>query len=157
MRGLLPLLALCLLPGAAMAGACAADRLEVRTAAGVSAFSVEIADDEAERAKGLMFRHELPQSQGMLFVYGWPQRVAFWMKNTLIPLDMLFIRTDGTVERIKSMAAPGDETPIPGGDDIQFVLEIGGGEAARLNIGEGAEIRHPAVDPVLAKWSCAAP
>ena len=90
----------------------------------------------------------------MLFVYDRAQPVSFWMKNTLIPLDMLFIGSDGRVRKVQENAVPRDETPIPGGDDIRYVLEIGGGLAARLGIGPGAELRHPSVDPALAAWPC---
>ena len=92
-------------------------------------FSVEVVDDAAERAQGLMFRESLPKFSGMLFVYETPQPVAFWMRNTLIPLDMLFFDGAGRLARIKRDATPHDETPIIGGDDIRYVLEINGGLA----------------------------
>jgi uncharacterized membrane protein (UPF0127 family) len=112
-------------------------------------------DDDAERAQGLMFRESLPKFAGMLFVYETPQPVAFWMRNTLIPLDMLFFDATGRLTRIASSAVPLDETPIPGGDDIRYVLEINGGLAGSLGIDLGAEIRHPALDQDAAAWSCA--
>ncbi|MCX7889269.1 MAG: DUF192 domain-containing protein [Rhodobacteraceae bacterium] len=119
-------------------------------------FRVEIADTPAERSRGLMFRDSLPDGAGMLFVYPAPGEVAFWMKNTLIPLDMIFIGPDGRVNGIRAMAAPGDLTPVPGPPGTQFVLEIGGGVAGRLGLREGAELRHPAVDPAAALWPCGA-
>jgi uncharacterized membrane protein (UPF0127 family) len=75
------------------------------------------------------------------------------MKNTLIPLDMIFADVTGRVTRVHSNATPGDTTPIDGGDDVAFVLEINGGLAARLGIGPGAELRHPAVGAAAA-WPC---
>ena len=113
--------------------------------------------DTAEgRAQGLMNRESLGRFSGMLFVYDTPQPVAFWMENTLIPLDMLFFDETGALRRIHENAVPLDRTPIPGGDDIRFVLEINGGLARTLGIEEGAELRHPAIDQTLAAWPCAA-
>lgn len=134
--------------------ACAPETAELRGAFGQARFHVEIADTVAERNKGLMFREKLASSAGMLFVYDKPQSVAFWMKNTLIPLDMIFADATGKVRRVHENAVPGDLTAIPGGDDIQFVLEINGGMARRLGITEGAELRHPAVAPEKALWPC---
>ena len=133
---------------------CRPDVAELRWPGGSARFRVEIADDESERARGLMYRENLPAAAGMLFVYDRAQPVSFWMKNTLIPLDMLFIGPDGRVRKVQENAVPRDETPIPGGADIRYVLEIGGGLAARLGIGPGAELRHPSVDPALAAWPC---
>ncbi|AJE47704.1 hypothetical protein SAMN05443573_101551 [Celeribacter indicus] len=106
-------------------------------------FSVEIADDAPERARGLMHRESLAQSHGMLFVYEAPQQVAFWMENTLIPLDMIFTDRTGRVTRVHDSAVPLDRTPIPGGDEVLAVLEINGGLAAALGIGPGDMLRHP--------------
>ena len=89
-------------------------------------------DDAGERAQGLMFRESLPKFSGMLFVYETPQPVAFWMKNTLIPLDMLFFDAQGRLMRIQSQARPLDETPVVGGDNVRYVLEINGGLAEQL-------------------------
>lgn len=117
-------------------------------------FTIEIADDAAEVTRGLMHRESMPKSAGMLFIYPRPQRVAFWMRNTLIPLDMIFMGADGVVRKVHENAVPLDETPIPGGNDIQYVLEINGGLARMLGIDEGDELRHPALDPDLAAWPC---
>ncbi|WP_010139754.1 DUF192 domain-containing protein [Oceanicola sp. S124] len=140
------------LPGAAMA-ACRADRAEVLTEAGVQAFRVEIADDLAEQQQGLMYRESMALSQGMLFVYDSPRPLSFWMRNTLIPLDILFFDETGTLTTVQANARPLDETPLPGGVS-QFVLEINGGLAARMGITEGSRLRHPAVDPSLAAAAC---
>lgn len=137
--------------------ACQPDSLELRGPFGAARFNVELADTAAERAKGLMLRPEMAKSAGMLFVYDRPQHVAFWMKNTLIPLDMLFIDAQGRVVRLHANARVKDETPIDGGDDIAYVLEINGGLAARMGISEGAEVRHAAMDQASAVWPCSAP
>lgn len=134
--------------------ACAPEMLDLRGPGGVARFHVEIADTSAERNRGLMFRESMASSAGMLFVYDQPQEVAFWMKNTLIPLDMIFADATGQVRHVHANAVPGDLTAIPGGADIQFVLEINGGMSKRLGIAEGAEIRHPAIDAEKAVWPC---
>ena len=132
---------------------CAPDRVDLRGDWGQARFTVEVADEPAERSQGLMHRESMAQSAGMLFVYERPQRVSFWMRNTLIPLDMIFMDADGIVRRVHENAVPLDETSIPGGDDIQYVLEINGGLAGRLGIVEGSELRHPQIAPNPA-WSC---
>ncbi|MDP5361001.1 MAG: DUF192 domain-containing protein, partial [Paracoccaceae bacterium] len=110
---------------------------------GQANFTVDVADDAAERARGLMFVEAMPTLTGMLFVYERPQTVSFWMKNTLIPLDMLFASPTGEILRIHENAVPGDLTPIPGGDGVQMVLEINGGLSARLGIAAGDVMQHP--------------
>ncbi|MCU0903069.1 MAG: DUF192 domain-containing protein [Tabrizicola sp.] len=141
------------LPQAALAeAACAPDRLDIRWADGRESFAVDVADDPGERAQGLMFRETMPLSEGMLFVYEAPKRPSFWMKNTLIPLDMIFADPTGTVTRVHANAIPGDLTPIDGGEGVQFVLEINGGLAAKLGIEPGAELRHPAIAAPV--WPC---
>ncbi len=134
--------------------ACRDDTLLLRGPWGQARFSVEIADTDAERARGLMYRDRLGASQGMLFVYDRPGAPAFWMKNTLIALDMLFITPEGVVQYVHPMARPGDLTPISGGDGVQYVLEIRGGMAAALGITPGSEMRHPVLDPARAAWPC---
>jgi uncharacterized membrane protein (UPF0127 family) len=151
---LLPGLALLLALPASAEEACAPATLDLRDPDGTLRFQVEVVDDEAERSRGLMFRESLPRFGAMLFVYETPQPVAFWMRNTLIPLDMLFFDGAGRLARIHHDAVPGDETPIPGGDDIRYVLEINGGMAEALDIDLGAEIRHPALDQTAAAWRC---
>ncbi len=133
------------------------DSLDLRGPWGQARITIEIADEPAERARGLMNRESLPRMSGMLFVYDRPQAVAFWMKNTLIPLDMIFADETGRVVRVHEMARPLDETPIPGGESIQYVLEINGGMAAILGIAPGTELRHRRISPGKAAWPCAAP
>ncbi len=159
-RGMRPLLAAGLVLSAGLAAGpalaappCSPGRVDIRWDGGGESFAVEVADDAAERAQGLMFRESLDPGAGMLFVYDAPRRVSFWMKNTLIPLDMIFLDEVGRVTTVHSMAQPLDETPIDGGEGVQFVLEINGGLAERLGIAPGAELRHPAIWPG-AVWPC---
>lgn len=152
-RGLIGL-CLGLLAADPLSAACAPDSLELRGPHGVARLHVELADTAEERARGLMFRAELPMSAGMLFAYDRPQPVNFWMKNTLIPLDMIFADHAGRVSRVHENAVPGDETPIPGGDGVQFVLEINAGMARRLGVVAGTALRHPAISADQAAWPC---
>lgn len=119
--------------------------LSIETAAGKEPlrFEVEIARTPREKAFGLMFRRDLPRMRGMLFPYGEEQPISMWMKNTYIPLDMLFIRADGTVHRIEEMTEPFSERAISSEGDVAAVLEIAGGEARRLGIAKGDMVRHP--------------
>ncbi|GAB4267215.1 MAG: DUF192 domain-containing protein [Pararhodobacter sp.] len=133
---------------------CRDDRVSLRGPGGQAGFTVEIADTDATRALGLMHRESMPRFSGMLFVFDRPQRAVFWMENTLIPLDMLFIDARGVVQRIHPMARPLDRTPIDGGPDILYVLEINGGMAEMLGLEPGAELRHPRIDPAQAAWPC---
>lgn len=124
------------------------------------AFEVEIADTEAARARGLMYRRELPAGRGMLFIYDTPRPVSFWMRNTLIPLDLIFMDARGEIRHIHRNAIPLDETPIPGaapGDpdrDRLMILEIAGGEAARLGLAPGQAMAHPRLDQRIALEPC---
>lgn len=137
-----------------LAGTCQPDRVTLRGDWGQASFLVEIADDEAERSKGLMFREHLAQGAGMLFVYPKPQPAAFWMKNTLIPLDILFLDERGVVTRIHAQAVPGDLTPLSGGDTVFAVLEINGGLAARYGISTGSEMQHKVFSKTAPIWPC---
>ncbi|RED11033.1 DUF192 domain-containing protein [Pontivivens insulae] len=143
-------------PVAALAQSCSVDRVDIRQNGVVASFAVEIADDFEERSRGLMFVESIPQFSGMLFLYqDGPRRRSFWMRNTLIPLDMLFISETGEVRDIHENAVPLDETPIPSEtDDIVAVLEINGGLSAMLRFEPGAEIRHPAFNGPDAVWAC---
>ena len=144
-RALIAALAICTpLPAVAQA-ACAEDRVTVIGEFGQARFTVDVADDDAERAQGLMNVPEMPTLTGMLFVYEAPRPASFWMRNTLIPLDMLFAGADGTITKVHPRAVPLDETPIFGGEAVQFVLEINGGLAARLGIEAGDVLQHPAI------------
>lgn len=144
---------LCLSAAGAQAE-CAQDQVELRGDWGQAAFRVELADDANERSIGLMHRESMPTMAGMLFVYESPRRAAFWMRNTLIPLDMIFIDETGTVTHVHHQAKPLDETTIDGGDGVKFVLEINGGLARTFGIGVGTEIRHPSILAQDAIWPC---
>ncbi len=133
---------------------CRDGAVELRGDWGSARFAVELADTPERRAEGLMHRESMPLSAGMLFLYPEPQPVSFWMRNTLISLDMIFIDRRGRVTRVHHEAIPLDETPIPGGDAVQYVLEINGGLAARLGIDAGSEMRHPRLDQDIAAWPC---
>jgi uncharacterized membrane protein (UPF0127 family) len=127
--------------------------VEIKSANAHIRLNVEIADSAEKRAIGLMHRENLPYNSGMWFIYETPRTVAFWMRNTLIPLDMIFVDELGKVQKIHKNARPMDETPIPGGDNIQFVLEVNAGLSERYGLGAGDYIRHPSIkqDPV---WPC---
>ena len=134
------------------AAACAETTAGLRWPGGEASFTVEIADDAAERAQGLMFRESLEASAGMLFVYERPQPAAFWMKNTLIPLDILFFDAAGRLVAFHENAVPHDETPLPGGNGVAMVLEIPGGRARELGLSGAVELQHPRVPEPA--WPC---
>lgn len=118
------------------------EALEVVTPSGRTRFFVEIADTDAEREKGLMFRKEVPPDRGMLFDFQTPREVAFWMKNTLVPLDIIYIRTDGTVLSIARNTTPLSEAPIPSGGPVVGVLELAGGRAGEIGLMPGDRVEH---------------
>jgi len=107
-------------------------------------FDVEVATTPAQHAYGLMFRHSLPPDAGMLFLFVPDQRTAFWMKNTYIPLDMLFVRGDGTIARIAVKAEPLNLALIDSGEPVRGVIEINGGAAETLGIKPGDKVLYPA-------------
>jgi uncharacterized membrane protein (UPF0127 family) len=106
-------------------------------------FKVEVADTDTTRARGLMYRRQMAADAGMLFDYRFETETAFWMKNTLIPLDMIFIRADGTIANVAQRAVPLDETSIPSNGAVRGVLEVNGGTAARLGIKAGDKVLNP--------------
>lgn len=139
--------------GAKDDGACAQDLVDLVSQGKVTRFKIELADTPAKRAQGLMYREHMPEDAGMLFVYPGAGRAQFWMKNTLIALDMLFISPEGRVLKIHPMAEPLSEAVIDGGDGVKYVLEINGGLAKSLGLKAGAYLRHPALGPDAA-WAC---
>lgn len=139
-------LALCP-PGVSLARGLHVEPLDIRTHHGVRRFEVEIADTEASRERGLMFRKVLAADRGMLFDFKTPQPVSFWMKNTLIPLDMVFITADGHILSIARNAKPMDETPIASGGDVVGVLELRAGRAAELGLQPGDRVRERIFHP----------
>ncbi|MGC2132522.1 MAG: DUF192 domain-containing protein, partial [Xanthobacteraceae bacterium] len=128
----------CALPAAQTpASAAAQDTIEIVTSSGVHAFSVELATNDAERARGLMFRKSLPEGHGMLFDFQTEQPVQFWMRNTYIPLDMIFIRGDGRVLNIAQNATPLSDALIPSAGPVRGVLEVIAGTARKYHIAPG--------------------
>ncbi|MFG1423724.1 DUF192 domain-containing protein [Roseixanthobacter liquoris] len=113
------------------------EALEIATRKGVVVLEVEVARTEQQRETGLMYRKELPERQGMLFDFGKSEPVYMWMKNTFIPLDMLFVREDGTIARIEEMTTPFSTRTISSGEPVKVVVEISGGAAKRLGIAPG--------------------
>lgn len=123
----------------------AANELELEIVAGGQryAFKIEMAVTPAQRSRGLMNRSELAPDAGMLFDYGEPRYVSFWMKDTLIPLDMIFIKNDGRIARIAKRTVPLSLAAVPSGEPVRAVLEVIGGTADRLGIGPGDTVIHP--------------
>jgi uncharacterized membrane protein (UPF0127 family) len=117
--------------------------VEIASKTGVHAFSVEMAVNDAERSKGLMFRKELPEGQGMLFDFQREQETSFWMENTYISLDIIFIRADGRILRIAENTEPLSQKLIPSGGPIRGVLEVIAGTSRKLGIAVGDRVAHP--------------
>jgi len=117
--------------------------LEIVTKTGVRAFTVELATNDAERERGLMYRKELPEGRGMLFDFQHDRPVAFWMRNTYIPLDMIFIRGDGRILSIAENTQPLSDGLIPSGGSVRAVLEVIGGTARKLGIAPGDRVESP--------------
>lgn len=127
----------------AVGHAAAGDTLVVTTPAGKHAFTIEWAVTPDERERGLMYRKSMPKDHGMLFDFQTEQSVAFWMRNTYLPLDMLFIDGAGTVKRIEHKATPLSDRFIPSGAPVRYVFEINGGMADTLGISEGDKVTIP--------------
>ncbi len=123
------------------------ETLAIETAKGEQTFSVEVVRKEGERNRGLMFRHEMAADRGMLFDYDPPQEIAFWMKNTFIPLDIIFVGADGRIIRIAENTTPLSLERLPSGGAVRGVLEINGGLSAKLGIKPGDKVRHALFDP----------
>lgn len=122
----------------------ALEALSIVTQAGQrQSFQVEVARNDADRAQGLMFRRSMPADRGMLFDFGRVEPVSMWMQNTYLPLDMLFVRQDGTIARIAANTEPLSTRTIPSGEPVLAVLELNAGTAARLGIKPGDRIEHP--------------
>ncbi len=112
----------------------------IHSSSGTHRFTAQVARTPAEQSMGLMFRKSLGPSEGMIFPYDPPQMVGFWMKNTLIPLDMIFIRADGVIARIAANTVPMSLEPQTSGEPIAAVLEIRGGRSAELGIKQGDKV-----------------
>ena len=117
--------------------------LEIVSKSGVHTFTVEMALTPEEQAKGLMFRRELPEGEGMLFDFHHEQPASFWMKNTYVSLDMIFIRGDGTILKIAENTVPLSEALVQSGGPVRAVLEVVAGTARKLGIAPGDRVAHP--------------
>jgi uncharacterized protein len=117
--------------------------LEIASKTGVHTFEVEVVDDDTDRAKGLMYRKALPEGRGMLFDFHRDQDVSFWMQNTYIPLDMVFISGDGRILRIQENTEPLSTRLIPSGGPVRAVLEVIGGTTRKLGIAPGDRVASP--------------
>jgi len=116
--------------------------LEIVSKSGVHTFAVEMALSPEEQAKGLMFRRELPEGEGMLFDFHLEQPASFWMKNTYVSLDMIFIRGDGTILKIAENTVPLSEALVQSGGPVRAVLEVVAGTARKLGIVPGDRVAH---------------
>ena len=125
----------------------ALEPVAVETATGPVIFNSEIMRTETERERGLMQRPYLPELRGMLFDFGEVRSVQMWMKDTLIPLDMIFVRADGTIARVTANAEPYSTRVLPSGEPVRAVLEINAGLATKYGIKPGAHVTHPMFRP----------
>ena len=123
------------------------DRLWLLTASGERQIEIEVAETDEDKALGLMFRTSLPDDHGMLFPSKEPHELTMWMRNTYIPLDMVFIRPDGVVHRIEVRAEPHSERMIGSDGPVAGVLELAGGAAQRLGLKVGDRVRQPTYFP----------
>jgi len=120
-----------------------ADTLVLQTETGAHNFAVEVARTPQQKALGLMFRRALPENAGMLFLYDRPQPAAMWMKNTHIPLDMVFIAAGGRVHRIERQTEPFSTVAIPSGGEVVAVLELNAGQADKIGLKRGDKVVYP--------------
>jgi uncharacterized membrane protein (UPF0127 family) len=130
-------------PSAGVEAGMRQDRLTLVTAGGEKVIGIEVAETMADKARGLMFRTHLADDKGMLFPYDEPEEVRMWMKNTYIPLDMVFIKADGHVHRIEARTDPMSERIISSQGLVTAVLELAGGAAERLGLKPGDLVKHP--------------
>jgi uncharacterized membrane protein (UPF0127 family) len=137
------LLLLALLAAPLPAFAAGGGTLVLKTATGDHSFNIEVMVTDEERALGLMFRRSLPEKDGMLFLYDPPQPATMWMKNTFIPLDMVFISSEARVHRIEQNAEPFSTTLIPSDGDVVGVLELNAGEVGKIGLKRGDKVIYP--------------
>ncbi len=135
----------CVLWAGLSAAHCAPDHVHVQTERSKTVFAVELAQTPEDRQTGLMFVEHMPMFSGMLFIFDTMAPRAFWMQNTLISLDIIFVDDQGQVVNIAKDAVPGDLTSLPSDGPAQFVLEINAGLSSRLGIEPGSVIRHPLI------------
>lgn len=128
------------------------ETLVIQTSSGKQSFNVEVAVTEQQRVIGLMYRKSLPKNAGMLFIYGKrPQPAFMWMKNTLIPLDMVFITQKGTVRKIEERTEPFSQIPIGSEGEVVAVLELAGGVSDQIGLKVGDKISSPSLDEVTVR------
>jgi uncharacterized protein len=120
----------------------------IATQSGEKSFQVEIADTGGERAIGMMHRKSMPRDQGMLFVFETSRMVTMWMKNTYVPLDIIFIDEKGAIAAIRADAAPLSLDIIGSGGEVRFALELNAGAAKANGMSVGDRVRHPVIDTV---------
>lgn len=137
------LLAVFLVLGGWTVNVAASDTLSIHSASGTHQFNIEFAETPDERSRGLMFRQSLADDAGMLFDFGEPHEVFMWMKNTYIPLDMIFIRPDGVIHRIEAWTEPHSLSTIPSRGPVTGVFEVKGGLTEKLGIMPGDMVEHP--------------
>lgn len=141
-----PVAALVLLVSLAVAQGAGREALVIETAGGRHAFQVEIADDPRERSLGLMYRRSMGADEGMLFDFFEEQPASFWMRNTYISLDMLFLKADGTIDSIAERTTPLSDRSVPSRGPVRFVLELNGGTSESLGIEPGHRVTGPAIE-----------
>jgi uncharacterized membrane protein (UPF0127 family) len=129
----------------AAGGAADLETLVIGTASGEKTFHVEVADEPQERSRGLMFRRSMADDHGMLFDFEEEEPASFWMRNTYIPLDMIFIEADGTIESIAERTTPLSEKSVRSRGPVRYVLEINGGLSETLGIEPGDTVTGPAM------------
>lgn len=134
-----------LMVGTPLAACSDEGKLVLQTSTGDYPFNIEVVDTPETRAKGLMFVQDLADDAGMLFDFGQEQNVSFWMQNTFIPLDMIFVGADGVVKSVHVNARPHDTTSIPSGFPVQYVLEIPGGRSVEIGLKPGDTMEHDRV------------
>lgn len=119
------------------------DTVTIATKNGRQSFAAEIANTKNQRDRGLMFRRRLPERRGMLFDFDQDQEIRMWMKNTLIPLDMIFIQSDGRIRKIEQNTEPGSLRPISSDGPARAVLEVRAGTTRKYGIAPGDRVIHP--------------
>ena len=155
MRAIFPVVVIAAAGCASIVSAqCRSDVADLRGDWGLARFGIEIADTEEKRSTGLMGRTELARSKGMLFIYEPPEPAFFWMRNTSIPLDIIFFDERGVAFKVHRDAVPFSRQLIASEEPAMGVLEINSGIADAFGIDVGSELRHPRFDPLVAAWPC---
>ncbi|MEM0942928.1 MAG: DUF192 domain-containing protein [Pseudomonadota bacterium] len=134
--------------------ACAPGEVTVQSAETSHVFAVELADTPQTSSRGLMFRASMPREAGMLFLMDPPRQASFWMHNTMISLDLIFIDRAGVIESISPRAVPYSQKRLSSEGPVRAVLEINGGLADELGIGPGDRVIHPWFDEAPAEHLC---